>query len=343
MGNQDKRRDHFVARTYLRRFAQKGKGKKYILNVYDRLNKKYIKPSPENICCEVGWDIMATQPDKHILRKLLQDIEPKLNEVIDRILNKELFIEDRLILSWYLSIILLLNPEYLDNSKKNYEAIIKTTAEILIDNGTIDMPPEIEKILGGKHNFQAEVNPDYIKAFIAKLLQNIAFDVYNSPWFIITINSEDEFLTSDKPFYFMCCPHNYYCYPKYISLDPKHLLLIPPTSVNECDSELGIEPKFTFENAGKVVFVDVDSSGAELFNKYTISNANRFIIAHQFTDKLKTLIKENIKFKTSMIQNTIPVSKGQYIFSTVYCNRNIEDKEDEFKLLRKILLTDSNN
>ena len=341
MSNPDKRKDHFVARTYLKRFAQKGMRKKYILNVYDRTNKKYITPSLESICCEIGWDIIDNAPDKYILRKFLQQIEPGLGNAIDRILNKNLYLDDRCLLSMYLAIVFLLNPEFLNNAKINYEKITKASLDILIDNGTIKIPPEIEKILGGKHNIDVAANIDCIKTFIAKMLSDIALDIYSAPWIIITTNSENEFITSDKPFYFMCCPHNYNIYPKYIPLDPKHLLLTLPPKMKENKPDFDKTPKFNIENVGVIHFVNIDSTGVDLFNKYTISNASRFIIVHSITEELKKTIKENIKYKTSMINIEMPCVSGKYIISTVNNNRKIKDKNKDFNFLMKILLNAS--
>ena len=336
MGIVDKRRDHFVARTYLRRFAIKGKHNEYVLNVYDRASQKYITVSPENICCEVGWDIIDNLHDKYILRKILQIIEPNLSKSIDKILAKNFSIDDRITLSWYLGIVFLLNPEYLYSIQSLHENVVKASADVLIDSGRIEVPPEIENLLGGKHNFYAKVNMNYVKAMIAKLLPDTVLSIYNLPWFIISNNSKKELLTSDRPFYFMCCPKNAGIYPKYIALDPKHLLFLPPPNVDKNYEEPN---KFDVKNANKIGFINIDDSGVDLFNKYTISNANRFIIAHNITEELKDMIKKNIKFKTSEIHGEFPEYNGRYIFSTICCTRKLKDQKKEFELLMQILST----
>ncbi len=332
---KDNRRDHFVAQTYLKRFTNSDG----YLYVFNKDNNSYFTPKPDKICCEKNWDILKHEKYKYILREMLQTVEPKFNKCVNNVLGEDYSAQDCFFISWYLGILFTLNPSFQDALKEWHEIEAKMTACMLIDNGTIDMPKEIEELLGGRYNFKAEVDPDYIKAVIMKNLFVIILNIYNSPWIIIKNTSQLDFITSDNPFSFMPCPQDSHIYPRFVPLDTKHILFLPPTmeyDVNEYKNFDGknIPPR-------KWGIKRIETSETELFNIYTIGNAERFIIMQNENEEIKHLISTNQNTKITRRNEVIPLEKGYLIVSPSYCNRTKDEKESDFEKLCSILFQES--
>lgn len=327
---EDKRRDHFVAQTYLRRFTNQN-GHLYVFN---KENDSYFTPKPDKICCKRGWDILEHKEYKYILREMLQTVEPKFNKCVNNILKEDYSTQDCFFISWYLGILFTLNPSFQDTVKEWHKLEAKNTACMLIDNGTIDMPKKIEELLGGRHNFEVEVDPNYIKAVIMKNLFSIVLNIYNSPWIIIKNISQSDFITSDNPVSFMPCPQNSHIYPRFIPLDTKHILFLPPTTkVNLKEYRDFDGTNIPPRNWGIKV---IETSETELFNIYTIGNAERFIIMQNENEEIKRLISMNKNTKVAMRNEVIPLEKGYYIVSSAYCTRTKAEKESDFEKLCSI-------
>ena len=311
MPSEDKRKDHFVARTYLRRFSTNDN-----LYVFSKKNNKFIEPKTKSICCQIGWDILQADGYKYALRNLLQQIEPFLNNALNRITHNVFQIDDRIIISHYLAILGTLNPSFLAKMKHDKERIIQQPLLMLIECGKIKVPDEMKTKIGNKNPFKIKIDDNHLKTeLIQPLLEYIPL-IYRSPWIILKNTSDKDYITSDNPFQFMACPHNAPVYPRFIALDPKHILLmLPPFDIG---NKLQYNKTFfTHQNAGSLKILETQET--DLFNIYTISNATQFIILGKRNSALKEFVINNKNIKT---ENKVS-EFGSIFFSRLCCNRSI--------------------
>lgn len=137
----------------------------------------------------------------------------------------------------------------------------------------------------------------------------------------------------------MPCPQDSHIYPRFVPLDTKHILFLPPTmeyDVNEYKNFDGknIPPR-------KWGIKRIETSETELFNIYTIGNAERFIIMQNENEEIKHLISTNQNTKITRRNEVIPLEKGYLIVSPSYCNRTKDEKESDFEKLCSILFQES--
>lgn len=293
--NLKETKDHYVARTYLRRF-QDASSKLYVCN---KDKTEYFPSRPSDICFERGWDLMKNSNDILWLKNILEDVEPTLNAAMTYLADNNSTFEDRLAISTYLAILHTLNPKNLKNMHSVLESVFQWSLQ-WANRNCLSLTPEGSLANGFTiEDLGAPANTEETRRHMANNIKQIGFSIYTSTWAIIKNTTRLDFFTSDNPFYFLALPVENNTFAKYIALDPKNLLLVfPPDNVNVGQIN---EPKieFTGTNSGKNIYLEAsEENEIALFNTNTIWNANRFIIMQHECEKLKKLISSTLKAST---------------------------------------------
>ena len=318
-------KDHYVARTYLRRF-QDASNKLYVCN---KEKAEYFSSCPSDVCFERGWDLMKDSSDVFWLKKILEDVEPKLSAAMTRLADNDSTFEDKFVISTYLAILQTFNPENFKTMKAFLEGQAQLIFQQSVDNGQIKIPEEFLKKGITTKDINVVADPEVTRMEMANMLNEITFHLYTSRWAIIKNKTELDFFTSDNPFYFLALPVENTDFAKYIALDPRNILLVfPPerTSISQINVK---NVEFTDRNEGPNIYLNAKKENEiALFNTYTIGNANRFIIMSRECGKLKKLISDNIK--TSTMQTTQIL--GNLHLTTTQSSRTPEQQEADMKI-----------
>jgi len=194
-------RDHFVARTYLKHFADPSG----VLHGYRKPDGFAFPASPRDVCAEWDDDLNPEflPNDPALLGRLRKLFEPNWNRAVSGLQQGTPSDEERLILAGYMANLMNCTPTAkrifvtMHNYQvKRYLSFAKKMKEK--HGGLPDLPVEaIEMMERGEISFAT--HPDFVKAMATRNLLDIAWTMYHQDWDVIENDTDLPFLTSDNP------------------------------------------------------------------------------------------------------------------------------------------------
>ena len=180
--------DHYVARTYLKRWCDQAK--KEPIQAYRKSDLKQFPCWPADVCAEKAGDLSPDYfADPTILGQFRAIFEPKWDAAVDALQNGRMCAEDKFIIAGYWANLAVTTPTWRAITTGLYEKEIRPILPII----TKDRPaPENAKI-------SVEIPPNYIKALGTKNLLPLTWQFYNQQWSIFSNDTAFPFLTRDNP------------------------------------------------------------------------------------------------------------------------------------------------
>lgn len=292
-------KDHFIARTYLKHFAD-ANGYLHVVRKSDGLT---FPARPGTICHELRGDIV---PDFLQNPKLLGEyrslFEPYWNEAVADLSARRASRDIKLAISGYMANLLVCTPAmtrvFVEASDHNHVETLRAKDILNSRRGVVD-----EMLREGLAALDAgtivlETERDYIRALMANNLMRYAWSLYNADWIVIGNLTAVDFITSDNPAAFED-PGPFRggtpVLPRYLTISPKFCLYVEMSGVGRRD-----KPDFTKAPAGSVRFATIDKNrAAERVNLAVIRSAEDMVIATRPSDDLHCLVGANASLKVS--------------------------------------------
>jgi hypothetical protein len=183
--------DHFVARTYLKRWCDRSKGQP--IQAYRKPSGSSFPCWPESVCAESGGDLNPKYfQDPAVLGQFRSIFEPHWDAAVDAIEQRKMTGNDKFVVAGYWANLMAATPAWRKIGKELYEREVQSVLPIIAKKHA--PPDKLEDI-----KLTIEVDEDYIKAVTTKQLLRGALQLYHQPWTILTNSTAHEFLTSDNP------------------------------------------------------------------------------------------------------------------------------------------------
>jgi hypothetical protein len=275
--------DHFVARTYLKRWCNRDK---------NQLMQAYRKPSgvpfqcwPESVCAEAGGDLNPNYfKDPAVLGQFRAIFEPRWDAALEAIEKHKLRIEDKFVIAGY------------------WANLLVTTLPVITKNLT---PPASLKDV----KLSVEVDQQYIKAVTTKQLLAGALCLYHQPWTILTNDTAHEFLTSDNPSAVFPPPAPGGTVARILPLSPRLCMSTimdrnPVYKKTLTRGDLAAAPK------AWITYQRIVPNGVKLANRLTVINAERFVFSRVASSGIAALVKKYSDYSAQVEHSVAPMSEG---------------------------------
>jgi hypothetical protein len=193
-------RDHYVAQTYLRHFADPDG----MLHVYRKAEGKYWRCSPKDVCHEWDGDIIRDiVKNEKMLGAYRAIFEPRWNDAITDLKKSICGAAVKMAIAGYRANLLVSTPAWTRRGIKmhGYNALHRLRAEDILRTEAGKPDTKIKEMLAAfdSGRYRIETKSDAVRAIAAKALMNFAWALYNGHWTNIRNDTGTGFLTSDNP------------------------------------------------------------------------------------------------------------------------------------------------
>jgi hypothetical protein len=128
--------DHFVARTYLKRWCDRDKNQR--MQAYRKPNGTSFPCWPEDVCAEAGGDLNpAYFKDPAVLGQFRAIFEPRWDAAIGAVEKRKLTVDDKFVIAGYWANLLATTPAWRKIGQKLYEQEIASILPMIAK----DNPP----------------------------------------------------------------------------------------------------------------------------------------------------------------------------------------------------------
>jgi len=273
--------DQFVARTYLKHWADPGP-----MRAYRKSDLKSFPCWPADVCAEMGGDLNPEYlKNPALLGQFRSIFEPHWNEAVEAVRERHMTSEHKYIIAGYWANLVSATPTLRNIGVNLFEKGIQSVLPMFIK----DHPPP-ESLKNAK--LTVEVDPNYIKAVATTQLLAGTWQLYNQPWTILVNGTEDEFITSDNP--------SALYPPPAIGAGPTVRIL--PISPRLCISTVMDQTKaptreltredLTSRPQGPITYHDIVPDGVTLANRLIAANADNLVFSRTENPKVAALVEE---------------------------------------------------
>lgn len=292
-------RDHYVAQTYLRHFANDTG----MLHVYRKADARYRTRSPKSVCHEWDGDLI---PDFLKNEKMLGDyraiFEPRWNDAITDLNNGICDAAVKAVISGYWANLMVCTPAWTRVGIKmlDFAAMHRLRAEDILRTEAGKPDPKIKQMLAALESgrYRIATEPNAVRAMAARKLIEFAWALYNADWKVIRNDTGTGFLTSDSPVAF----HDSGPWrggqpglPRYLPLSPRLGLCGDMGRTAPRD-----EPEFTRPPRGTVQWGSVPLQGVERVNRAVAECAEEIVISSSQSDAVQTLVTMCARYRVDM-------------------------------------------
>ena len=293
--------DHFVARTYLKRWCDRDKGEP--IQAYRKPGGATFSCWPESVCAETGGDLNPKYfKDPAVLGQFRAIFEPRWDCALEAIEKRTLTFDDKYVIAGYWANLLTATPAWRKIGQQLYEKEVQSILPIIEKQ-----LPRPDTLRGVK--LTVEVDEDYIKAVVTKNLLAGALSLYHQAWTILTNDTADEFLTSDNPSA---------VFPPLAPGGPVARIL--PLSPRLCISTImERSPAYRkdltaadFKTPPKawITYKRVEPDGVTLANRLTVVNAERFVFSRVASSCVAALVKKYGDYSAKLEHSVTPTPPG---------------------------------
>ena len=311
--------DHYVAKTYLKAFADpatiKDPEKGGQIHAYHKRDGKYFLPFADGVCKSLNWDTTEkylSPPDA--LGQWLKIFEPNWPWAIDRLsTTHHLSSVDKFIIAGYWAYLSTCTPtwqrvatdlqqaelekkhleDFLEYAQANPDKFPKAKDYIpLVKDGTLK--PTIDK--------------NYPKAIVTMQLPEHQWCLYHQEWNVIFNKTGEHFLTSDNP--------SCFDYEHGTAIHPARFLPLSPTLALWTNIEMNNIPRKidpTLEPARKSIGRKATVKFVKQMNITIIKCAENFVLSSEKKAYIPVCIKKYCNWAVSREQQIrIPCQDGYY-------------------------------
>jgi len=293
--------DHFVARTYLKRWCDRHKNQP--MRAYRKPSGTPFQCWPEGVCAEAGGDLNPDYfKDPAVLGQFRTIFEPRWDAAIDAVEKRKLTIEDKFVIAGYWANLLTATPVWRKIGQKLYEQEVHSILPMIARN--YGLPDSLKGV-----RLSVEVDEDYIKAIATKQLLAGALVLYHQPWTILTNDTSHEFLTSDNPSAIYPPPAPGGTVARILPLSPR---LCISTIMERCPTYRKVVTKADLAEPPKawVTYHRIVPNGVKLANRLTVVNAERFVFSRVASSGIAALVKKYGDYSAQLEYSVSPTPAG---------------------------------
>ncbi len=274
--------DHFVARTYLKRWCDRTKGEP--IQAYRKPSGAAFACWPESVCAESDGDLNPKYfQDPAVLGQFRAIFEPHWDTAVEAVEKRTLTANDKFVIAGYWANLLATTPAWRKIGQKLYEQEIHSILPMIMK----DHCPSPDALKNVK--LSVEVDEDYIKAVVTKQLLAGALQLYHQPWTILTNQTPREFLTSDNPSAIYPPPAPGGQVVRILPLSPRLCISTIMENSSALKRDLTAADFTTPPRAG-VTYHDIAPEGVQLANRLTVVNAERFVFSRTASSEINALV-----------------------------------------------------
>jgi hypothetical protein len=306
--------DHFVARTYLRRWCDRDKGQP--IQAYRKPSGATFTCWPEAVCAESGGDLNPKYfNDPAVLGQFRSIFEPRWNSALEAIEKGKPTIDTKFVIAGYWANLLTATPAWRKIGQELYEREVHSILPMIEKQ-----LPRPDSLKGVK--LTVEVDEDYIKAVATKNLISTALGLYHQAWTVLTNDTAHEFLTSDNPSAIFPPPVPGGPVVRILPLSP-HLCITtimersPIYKKDFEEADLKVPPK------AWITYKRAVPNGVKLANRLTVVNAERFVFSRVANSSIAALVKKYGDYQTRLEHSIkpLPASRGLITKAQIFVGR----------------------
>lgn len=291
--------DHFVARTYLKRWCDRAKG--LPIQAYRKQTGAVFPCWPEAVCAESDGDLNPKYfQDPGVLGQFRAIFEPRWDAALDAVEKRKPTIDDKFVIAGYWANLLTATPAWRKIGQELYGREVHSILPLI-------EKPRPESLKGIE--LKVEVDEDYIKAVATKNLLATALALYHQAWTILTNDTAHEFLTSDNPSAI---------FPPRAPGGPVARIL--PLSPRLCISTIMdrspgyrkdlTEADFKAPPRAWITYKRAVADGVKLANRLTVVNAERFVFSRVARSGVAALVKKYGDYSAKLEHSVTPTPSG---------------------------------
>jgi hypothetical protein len=292
-------KDHYVARTYLRHFADSD-GK---LHVYWKGDGKYRARSPKSVCHEWDGDLIRDfVKDEEMLGKYRAIFEPRWNDAITDLGNGICDAAVKMAIAGYWANLLVCTPAWTRLGVKmlDYNTVHHLRVQDALRTRAGKPDAKIKAILAvlDAGRIRIETEPDAVRAMAATKLMKFAWGLYNANWTVIRNRTGTGFISSDNPVAFDD-PGPWRGgqpgLPRYLTLSPTLCIYgaMDPREPRD-------EPDFTRPPSGEIQWGSVPLEGVERVNRAVAQCAEEIVVSSRKSTAVEALVAECARHRVDM-------------------------------------------
>jgi hypothetical protein len=296
--------DHFVARTYLKRWCDRGNNEP--MRAYRKPTGATFSGWPESVCAESGGDLNPEYfADPAVLGQFRAIFEPRWDAAIDAVEKRKPTADDKFVIAGYWANLTAVTPAMRKIGQKLYE---KEVLSILPMIAKLNPPPHsLEGV-----NLTVEVDENYIKATATRQLLSAAMQLYHQPWTILTNNTPHEFLTSDNPSAIFPPRNPGEPGARILPLSPR-LCIATVMDQNPVYRKTMTPADLQQTPQAWITYKPIVPDGVKLANRLTVVHAQRFVFARTASSGIEALVKKYGDYSAQLEHSASPTPAGDGI------------------------------
>lgn len=292
--------DHYVAQTYLRRFADRD-GR---LNAYRKDGKAPFRPWPQDICHEWNGDQNPMLPDRpEFLGDIRSIFEPEWNKVVECLSKRETNKEIRFLVALCFAHMMTCVPAW-------YRVMLAVTTRKLIgdleveqalraEQGVVD--PDIESAVAmiKAGELLIKVDPDFVKAQMSLRIFRHASFAYHSDWLFLENKTDIPFLISDNPvaMEYVGDPAAGAPLKRIMSITPHLALTMTFSRAKLPKAQQDMKSLLETEPAGSIEGMHPSPREVREFNRLISQCAERFVFSNRQDDGVGKLVEKYSQYR----------------------------------------------
>jgi hypothetical protein len=290
--------DHFVARTYLKRWCDRDKGQP--IQAYRKKTGAIFPCWPEAVCAESDGDLNPNYfRDPAVLGQFRAIFEPRWDAALEAIEKRKPTIDDKFAVAGYWANLLAAIPAWRKIGQELYEREVHSILPMI--EKQLPRPASLKGV-----NLTVEVDEDYIKAVATKNLLSTALGLYHQAWTVLTNDTAHEFLTSDNPSAIL--PPRVPGGPvaRILPLSPRLCIAtimerspVYRKDLTKADFEIPPKSWITYKRAVP--------NAVKLANRLTVVNADRFIFSRAANSGIGKLVKKYGDYRVRLEHSVKPL------------------------------------
>jgi hypothetical protein len=303
-------KDHFVAQTYLRHFADPAR--KGVLHAYRKSDGKYFPCHTKDVCREWDGDLNPLLVQHDLLGEFRKIFEPQWNESISTLLSKTLMPKDMFAVAGYFVNLMVCTPTWRrigvtmhNDHAKSFLIFAKKMKEK--HRGSPELPVDAIEMLE-RGDITLEHDPNYIKAKVTQDLMKYAWMTYHQDWTIIRNTTPHPFITSDNP----VAIHN--------SANPvepmtRYLPIAPALCLSVCYGRMKLPPiNPTMPPKGTVKWATVNDQGAKFINKLVAQCGEDLVFSSIRSAGIESLVRNCARFRVDVEFIQLPTNEPDAVY-----------------------------
>jgi hypothetical protein len=274
--------DHFVARTYLKRWCDRTVGEP--MQAYRKSSLQQFPCWPEDVCTEPGGDLNPDYfVDARVLGQFRDIFEPHWDAAVEALHSQQIGNDEKFVIAGYWANLTVMTPAWRAIGVQLFKKELLSILPLITEGHPA---PENVKL-------DIDIDPNYIKALATRSLLRHLWQFYHQSWSVLdNASASHPLLTSDNPSAIL---------PPLLG-DPSPSVRVLPVSPSVCiatlmDMSINYEGELSRDNLqmpskGSISYNKLDDQGADFVNRLTVQNADDLVLSRTAKPNVAALVEE---------------------------------------------------